>query len=205
MILTDAAAARLDAISLLLIVFLAAGGLLRVCWNGFGGPRPMRLAYREALGLGLAWGLITFAATATTGGSHLVPGAWVVRDEGDDPASSGPGAGAADLAPPGDSEPVRLARLARLAAALRRYANRHEGRLPPRVEEAQFDPAAWESADPGGTRFVYVPGGVSGDSSRVVAYEPGLFGPERLVLFADGEIRRLPLDAILAATPEGGR
>ncbi len=45
--------------------------------------------------------------------------------------------------------------------------------------------------DPSGVRFGYLGGGRTGEEGRVVAYEPGVFGRQRFVLYADGQIREL--------------
>lgn len=154
-------------------------------------------------------GLPLFAALALAGGGPLAPAAWEVREAGEPEADGEPTAGPADdeitAGPAADDEPARRGRLAVLSAALWVYAEAHDGNLPPSVAASRFDPATWRTADRGGTQFVHVPGGRRGDAGRVVAYEPGLHGDERLALFGDGTIRRLPLAAILQATPAGGR
>jgi hypothetical protein len=54
-----------------------------------------------------------------------------------------------------------------------------------------------------GLHYVYVSGYKADAPSAPLAYEPGLFGRERWVLFTDGDIRQLPIDSIHTALVGG--
>ena len=56
--------------------------------------------------------------------------------------------------------------------------------------------------DPSGMRFLYNAGLVTDQGRTPLAYEPGIFGKERYVLFASGEIVRLTEAELSAAVPE---
>jgi len=106
--------------------------------------------------------------------------------------------------PTPEAEQSRRLALDRLRAALWRYAEGHGGKFPADRSSPEIPEDAWRVPDPSGLRYVYVPGQAPDAGPVPVAYEPGLFGPDRLVLTADGVVKPMALDEIRRALP-GGR
>ena len=58
--------------------------------------------------------------------------------------------------------------------------------------------------DPSGMRYIYRGGLVADRGDSPLAYEPGIFGGDRLLLRTDGEVRRVtPEQLRRALDPEG--
>lgn len=110
----------------------------------------------------------------------------------------------AEPALPPDTEPARRAALERLRGSLWRFAEAHEGRLPAGRVESGFADQEWLVSDPAPIHYVYVPSLRVDSGKLAVAYEPGIFGPDRLVLLADGSIAKMSLKVIQKAKPPVG-
>jgi len=202
--LTDAASMRLQAISFFLVVFLASALAVRWAWNALRGdfPRLPRLSYPKALGLVALWGVLFLLVLTMISGARelMTPGAWkkdgltYTLDDGRPPAPDTPAA---------PSEPERTARLKRLYTALSAHAASHDGQYP--ADTALIPAGEWKTAHPSGMRFRYVPGRTVRDAGKVLAYEPELFGDVRLVLFADGEVKRMTSAELAPLLPAEGR
>ena len=202
--LTDVARLRFEAISFFVALFLGSTWCVRGIWNGLRGdfPRLPRLSFARASGLVAIWGLLFLLVLTMISGARelMTPGAW--KKQGltfklaDDPK--------AEPALPPDTEPTRRAALERLRGSLWRFAEAHEGRLPIGRAESGFAEQEWLVPDPAPIHYVYVPGLRIDSGKFAVAYEPGLFGPDRLVLLADGSIAQMTLEAIQQAKPPGG-
>src|SRR2546423_172372 len=78
------------------------------------------------------------------------------------------------------------------------HARDHDGRFPSDRSTSDIPRETWQLPDPSGMGYVYV-GGLRVDDDRPLAYEPDLFGSQRLVLFANGEIRRLEWEQLALA------
>jgi hypothetical protein len=63
-----------------------------------------------------------------------------------------------------------------------------------------ISPALWTVPDPSGVSYVYV-SGVRADAKTPLAFEPELFGADRLALCVDGAIRTMTSDEIAKALP----
>jgi hypothetical protein len=185
--LSDAASLRLQTLSFFLVVFLLSALVIRWAWNALRGdfPRLPRLSYPKALGLVALWGVLFLLVLTMISGARelMTPGAW--KRDGltytlDDRKAPTP--------EPSDQE--RMTRLKGLYAVLAAHAARQDGQYPP-AETASIPAGEWKTAHPSGMRFRYVPGRTVRDAGKVLAYEPELFGEVRLVLFADGEVRRM--------------
>jgi hypothetical protein len=194
--LTELAELRLQAISFFLLLALLVTLAVKALWNRLSQevPRLPQLSFKAALAVVFLWGLcFQLVLSMIAGGRELMtPGAWEkqgatyqVRTE-----------------PPSDKELVleaRRQRLEELRTALWAYAQQHGNAFPP----SEFDPAIpeerWRVLGGSGMRFIYVSGRKADTSAVPLAYEPGLFGRERWVLFADGEIRQLPLEQVHAS------
>jgi hypothetical protein len=88
----------------------------------------------------------------------------------------------------GRLEGERRQALERLRAALWTYARSHEGRFPPADAREAIPEEAWRVPDPSGMRYLYVAGQPADVGHAILAYEPGLFGAQRMVLRTDGQI-----------------
>ena len=59
--------------------------------------------------------------------------------------------------------------------------------------------------DPSGMHYVYLGGQVADRGKSPLAYEPGIFGGDRLLLLTDGEVRRVNPEQLWRALAPGGR
>lgn len=187
---------RVQAISFFLLLVLLVALAVKALWNRLSQdvPRLPRLSFKAALAMVFLWGLgFQLVLSMIAGGRELMtPGAWEkqgatyqVRTE-----------------PPSDKDLVlqaRRQRLEELRTALWAYAQQHGHAFPPN----EFDPAIpeerWRVLGGSGMRFIYVSGHKADTPGAPLVYEPGLFGRDRWVLFADGEIRHLPLERVHAS------
>jgi len=193
--LSELAELRVQAISFFLLLVLGVTLAVKALWNRLSQdvPRLPRLGFKAALALVFLWGLgFQLVLSMIAGGRELMtPGAWEkqgatyqVRTE-----------------PPSDKELVlqaRRQRLEELRTALWAYAQRHGNAFPPHEYDSAIPEERWRVLGGSGMRFIYVSGRKADTPAVPLAYEPGLFGRDRWVLFADGDIRQLPLDALHA-------
>src|SRR5262249_55804861 len=142
------------------------------------------------------WGLLFLLVLTMISGARelMTPGAWekqglTYRLPGQEqPAAT-----------PDDFDRRREQKLATLRTALWRYAEAHGGDFPPDRSAADIAPETWQVPDPSGIRYLYVGGLAAGRGMTPLAYEPEVFGPRRLVLLTNGDIRSLETDEILRA------
>ena len=92
----------------------------------------------------------------------------------------------------------RKLQLRTLYHALKRHAAEHGGKFPAGQSDPGLEADLWSSPHPSGVRYLYVPPTDGNGKARPLAYEPEVFGPERYVLFTDGEVRNEMLDALVA-------
>lgn len=189
--LTDAASLRIQSISFFLIVFLLSALVIRWIWNALTTdfPRLPRLSYLKALGLVGLWGLLFLLVLTMISGARelMTPGAWkkdngLTYTLGDQKQPEEP--------LPTPTEDARKQKLQALFKALAVSAVSHEGRYP-RPNDTAIAESAWRVPGASGMRYVYLPNRTTHDPGRVLACEPELFGEMRLVLFTDGDIRRM--------------
>lgn len=185
--LTDIARLRLQSISFFLACALVCAWIVRRIWNGLRAdfPRLPYLSFGKATGLITLWGLLFLLVLTMISGSRelLTPGAWTKS-----------GATFKLATPPDPAREARRQHLDRLRIALWTYARGHDRCFPPNLDAPEIPEEAWQMPDPSGMRYIYR-GGLSLDAGATpLAFEPGIFGPERFVLRADG--------VILAMTPE---
>ncbi|QDV36404.1 hypothetical protein [Tautonia plasticadhaerens] len=199
--LTDLARMRVQTISFFLLGVLLCAWVVQRVWNSLGRdfPRLPRLTFGKALGVVTLWGLLfVLILTMISGARELMtPGAWekdgyTYTIAGDQPPASPD----VDLA-------GRRQALDRLRIALWTYARSHEGRFPPEDDPEAIPEEAWRVPDPSGMRYLYVPGEAADEGRSIVAYEPGLFDGERLVLRADGRIVSMSPEEIAAGLAGG--
>lgn len=189
--LTDAASMRLQSISFFLVVFLVSALVIRWIWNAFTTdfPRLPRLSYLKALGLVGLWGLLFLLVLTMISGARelMTPGAW--KKDGLTYSLADEKKPAEEPAP-GPTEEERRKKLESLFKALAVYAVSHDHRYPPDNDVA-IASHLWKVPGPSGMRFVYLPNRTTHDGGRVLACEPELFGEWRLVLFTNGDVRRM--------------
>jgi hypothetical protein len=195
--LTEVASQRFQAISFFLLVFLAVTFAVRALWNRLRRdvPRLPRLGFGAALALVFLWGLgFQLVLSMIAGGRELMtPGAW---------RKTGTTYTLKETEPPSEKELVleaRRQRLEELRVALWTYAAEHGKEFPSSDFAPGIPEERWRVLGSSGMHFIYVSGQKADAPAAPLAYEPGLFGRERWVLFTDGDIRQLPLETLHAA------
>jgi hypothetical protein len=201
--LTDVAHLRIQTISFFLLSLLACARVVQAIWNSLRSDFTAlpRLAFCKALGVVALWGLLfVLVLTMISGARELMtPGAW--KKEGltyrlaDQPPA--PPVVADEERP--EAVAVRRLALDRLRAALWHYAQAHEGRFPPDRSAPEIPEETWQVPDPSGLRYLYEGGRAADVGATPLAYEPGIYGADRLVLLTNGEVRRMPLAEIRRA------
>lgn len=193
-LLSEVASLRFQAISFFLLVFLLVSLAVWALWNRLRRdvPRLPPLGFRAALALVFLWGLgFQLVLSMIAGGRELMtPGAW--RKKGATHQLT-------ETPPPSDKElasHARRQRLESLRVALWAYAAGHERRFPPSDLGQDIPEEHWKVLGGSGMHFIYVSGQQADGPAAPLAYEPGIFGRERWVLFTDGDIRQLPVESI---------
>lgn len=200
-VLSDLAAARLEAISFFLLLFVLVTFGARRLWNGLAKEFPAlpALSVRGAFGLVGLWSLALYVVLSMIAGGRelMTPGAWERKGATYKVTQT-------SAAPDERLLAARRLQLERLRRELWAWAAAHGGAFPPNDLAPEIPPEAWRVPDPSGIRYGYLPGLKPDAGSGLVAYEPPLFGRERLVLRADGEIALLPAEAFRAALAARG-
>jgi hypothetical protein len=197
--LSDMARLRVENLSFFLAGYLLASWLIQRLWNSLRADftRLPRLSYPKALGVVALWGVLFVLVLTMISGARelLTPGAWEKQGRTYRLAK--------DPAPPAaePSDGPRYEQLQRLQLALWEYAHGHGGRFPPDRSAPEVPAERWQTPDPSRMRYVYVPGATTGGEPVPLAYEPEVYGPERLVLLTNGEIRRMAVTDVLRALP----
>jgi hypothetical protein len=199
--LSDIARMRVQTISFFLMGFLLSAWLIQYLWNYLrkdftGLPR---LSYGKALGVVGLWGVLFVLVLTMISGARelLTPGAWEKQGSTYRLASSA-----------GDEEATERARrekLEQLRVALWDYARTHDQHFPPDDTVTAIPAEKWQMPDASGMRYLYVPGGSAGRGFTPLAYESDLYGPRRLVLFTNGDVRQLTTEEITRALAGEGR
>jgi hypothetical protein len=190
---------RLENVSFFLLAFLVSALLVQLLWNYLrcDWAALPRLTYFKALGLLTLWGLLfVLVLTMISGARELMtPAAW--EPNGATYRLAGP-----DAAKQAGEElqERRRQQIEKLRDALWAYAREHGDHFPPARSDPAVPPELWQVPDPSGMPYFYL-GGIVSAAPVPVAYEPGLFGPERLVLFSNGDIRKLTYERLLEALP----
>jgi hypothetical protein len=179
--LTDMAAARIDALSFFLALYLLIALLVKLLWNHLRGAFTFlpKLDYRRALGLVFVTGLMFYVVLTMISGARelLTPGAWEKQGVGYRLRGE-------TVAPLDKDE--RRARLEVLKLALWNHAATHEGKVATGPFSGEIPEPLWRF--PGGGYYGQVPGVQPGGGRDVLLYEPAAAGPRRFVLLADGSI-----------------
>ena len=187
--LSDLANFRLATLSLFLWIYVLTSFVIWKLWNYLRKDfvKLPQLTFKKALGLVLLWGLAFDLLLVMIAGTRelMTPEAWeragVIHKIAPDAAQQ--------------LLDARRHKLDQLRIALWRFAEGHSGQFPPSQQAAETPEEVWVSPD-GKLKYVYV-GGAPGDKGmRPLAYEPDSYGHQRMVLFANGAIELLPIDAV---------
>jgi len=218
-LLNDLARMRFQTISFFLLVLLACTWVIQRIWNGLRSDFPSlpRLDFKRALGLVAVWGLLFVLVLTMIAGARelMTPGAW--RKQGLTYALAEGGEAKDEstnhvVAPTVESaawsteenDPARRESLDRLRVSLWKYALAHQSQFPASDMIPEIPERAWQISDPAGLHFVYRPGLKADEGALPLAYEPGLFGPDRWVLLTDGSLKKLPINTISAMISSPG-
>lgn len=198
--LTDIAKIRLENISFFLAGFLLSAWLVKLVWNYLGRDWAFlpRLSYGKALGLMTLWGLLFILVLTMISGARelMTPGAWEKQGSTYRLAKGSEEAAASDA----QRDQKRREQLEKLRGALWAYAVQHQGQFPAARTDPSVPADLWKLPDPSGVQYVYV-GGKLDAASVPLAFEPEIYGNERMVLFTNGEIRLVENEALLRALP----
>lgn len=198
--LSEIAKMRLDSLSFFAFVFVVSAGLICVVWNAFRRDFPWLpwLSFWRSLGLTFLWGLAFVLVLTMISGARelLTPGAW--KKQGWTYALA--------EEPVGGEEAVTLQsrrqKIDELRFSLWDHARKNGGQFPSTLDGAGFPRERWNVPGPSAMRYLYsVPNGNGVD--RPLAWEPEVFGPQRLVLFRDGTIGTMD-SAALERVVKGG-
>lgn len=188
--LTDVVRTRLEDISFFGLLFVAAVFGVRCLWNGLARdlPKLPRLSVARAFCLTTLMGLAMLLVLVMISGARelLTPGAWRRQGSHYRPNDMG-------------NMELRRQSMGALRTALLQYAQAHDGQYPAHDFVAEIPARLWEAPDSTGSRYLYLSGRTQNQSNQVLAIEPEHFGPERLVLFAGGEVRAMTSAAIYGA------
>lgn len=180
--LTDVAGARLDSISFFLAIYVVCALMFRWVWNVLARDFSWmpRLTFKKSLAVLVVAGLFMYFILTMISGARelLTPGAWDRNGYG------------YNLTTPEDKtksmlEAARMSAMARLRDALRDYAAKHDGKLPPHLFAPDFDTSLWKGIDPSGTWLAYMPGRTFTPPARLIAFEPASYGAKRWVLLSE--------------------
>ena len=187
--LSETASLGLQAISFFLLVVSLCALWVQGIWNAlatdFPGRRP--LSYKKTLGLLGLWGLIFTLVVVMISGTGELKAPGYSKKEGLFPWRTAPPVPL--KVPLIDIDWVRRDRLERLFSLLSNDAKAHDGEFPPDESSSTIPADAWRLPQPTELRYIYVPGRRLGQGGSILAYEPGVYGPLRQVLLADGKIR----------------
>ncbi len=200
-LLHDTALARLQAISLFLLVFLLCAAALQLLWNYVRRDFPAlpRLSFGRAVAGVFLWALVFVIVLAMIAGARelMTPGAWEKQGYTYRLADR-PGQAEAP-----DPETVRRQHLEKLRLALWQFAATHNGHFPDRDEASAIPRDLWEVPEAGGMQYLYVAGLSAGHLPQVLAYEPDWDPERRLVLRTNGDILTMGSAEIIAVLNGG--
>ena len=185
--LNDVYRLRMQDISFFLVLLVVCSLILKFLWNHVAKDfRSLpRMKFTQAFCASCIFGLAMLLILTMISGIRevLTPGAW--RRQGaayrlNDPAM----------------ESTRMTSMAQLRAAIFDYARSHDGKFPPNDFVPEILEKIWQSPDAAGTRYVYLGGFATNNTTDLIAYEPEKFGEQRFVLFGNGQIMQMPFSQI---------
>ena len=203
--LTDLAKARIEVISFFLVAMLVLAWGFKVAWNVLGREFTSlpRLRYRSALGLMVvACVLLGLILTMITGARELMtPAAWTK-------VGATHQVNMADAAPKQWVAGARQQGIERVHAALTTYAMANQGVLPADRFVDGIDPWIWRIPGPQPGLYAYRPPPFTarlGDpeiEDWLLAWEPDVFGANRLVLLGNGSTTEMTPQEVRQRTYE---
>jgi len=189
--LNDLARMRLENICFFLVCLLLLALVLKLLWNWLRKdfPRLPRLTYFRSCAVVVLWGLLFLLILTMVAAARelMTPGAWEKH-------------GTAYKLKDSDGAAMDTARqehLERLRTVLWQYARDHAGKFPPHDFVGEIPDSTWQTLDPSGERYVYIPGAEPDHGDKPIVYEPAVYGDGRLVLRANGKIERMEYEDIL--------
>jgi hypothetical protein len=195
---------RVQTISFFLLGFLGSAFGVQRLWNYLARDFTVlpHLTYRRALGLTALWGLLFVVVLTMISGARelMTPGAWEKQGETYRLASQSTSSLDED-----QFEKERYKKLEWVREKLLQYADAHEGNFPREPGAAGLAGSSWETPGHAPRSYLYVAGQTRHGISLPLVYEPELAGEARLVLFTDGEIRRMNAVEIAQALPGNER
>lgn len=198
--LSDVAKVRLENISFFLAGFLLSAWLVKLVWNFLGRDWTFlpRLSYGKALGLMTLWGLLFILVLTMISGARelMTPGAWEKQGSTYRLAKGTHESAVTDAL----RDQKRHEQLEKLRGALWAYAVQHQGEFPAARTDPAVPAALWKLPDPSGVQYLYVGGKLDGQSLPL-AFEPEIYGNQRMVLYSNGEIRLVHNEALLQSLP----
>lgn len=199
---SEMATIRIETISFFLVAILVISFAVQRLWNFLQKDftKLPRLSYTKSVGLILIWGLAFHIVLTMISGARelMTPAAWEKHGLTYKLKQARP-------APPVEQlDLARRQQLERLRAALWQYAATHEKKFPPHEFVPDIPQQTWRVLDPSRMTYVYISGGSPDIGSVPLAYEPGIYGRERLVLLTNGEIRLMDTESIMAAITNRG-
>lgn len=187
--LTDIAEFRFSAISFFLMIYCAASFTIWKIWNLLRADfqRLPYLSFKKALSVVFLWGLAFHLLLVMIAGTRelMTPEAWKK-------------AGVVyQLSPDTFEQQLKMRRykLEQLKHALWHFAEEHQGLFPSEAVRSQIGDTVWFEPT-GQLPYHYVEGLAINPSSVPLAYEPDVYGPERMVLLTNGYIELLPIKRI---------
>jgi hypothetical protein len=197
-VLSELARMRLDVISFFLAGLFGSAAVVRWIWNSLRQdfPKLPQLSLRGAMGVVMLWGLLFILVLTMISGARelMTPDAWepnglTYRLTRQRPTSLQP-------QPSIEVSKERREKFDRLRIALWEYAVKHDGQFPTEDARHEISAEAWELPNLVGLRYLYIPELKADAGDGIIAYEPGVYGPNRLVLLANGDIRQMSLPDI---------
>lgn len=189
--LSDVANLRLEAISFFALGLLLLAAAVRALWNALAADVPAlpRLGYKAALAGVVVFGLAFHLVLTMISGARelMTPGAWT-RDGVTYTLTKTEQVATRDL-------DARRSRLTVVRDALMVWADAHDGRFPDTAWEPGLDLEVWPG-DPRRLRYELLGGRTPREGHAPLAWEPGIFGEKRLVLYTDGTMREASLAEI---------
>jgi hypothetical protein len=188
------------------MVFLIASLIIRAIWNSLRSdfPRLPHLSYPKALGLVGLWGLLFLLVLTMISGARelMTPGAW--KKDGNTYTLDDGKKKVSDTTSIEPTEAIRREKLQALFTVLTAYAQQHNGHFPPEQDIA-IPADNWKTPHASGRRYVYRSSLTTTDVGRILACEPDLFGDGRLVLFANGEVKRMTSAELTPLMTQGSK
>lgn len=185
--LTDTGRLRIESLSFFAVIFLLSAWFIQLVWNLFRRDFPTtipRLGFGQALGLTILWGLLFVLVLTMISGARelLTPGAWKKQGWTYALADAHASANIEEI-----TDTIYRQKIEDLRFALWDHARKNGGQFPSSSGETSFPSDRWQVPGSSGLRYLYSANQAS-DPAVPLAWEPEVFGAQRLVLFSDGTI-----------------